>query len=316
MTRPPAAKADGVVVRVTAAAKINLYLHVTGQRSDGYHTLDSLVAFAGIGDALEARAADDLSLGLEGPFAAGLPAGDDNLVLRAARALQSALGLNAGARLVLQKRLPPASGIGGGSADAAATLRALMRLWNARPDPATLDAIALNLGADVPVCLRGVAAFMGGIGEDLAPAPTLPTASLVLVNPGQPVSTPEVFRRRAGAFSPPARFTETPRDAAHLAQLLETRRNDLDAPARALCPAIGEALEALARCPGVLLARMSGSGATCFGLFADAGPATEAAFALMRAHPRWWVKAGSLEGDTTRLENRTAAPPARGTAVH
>ena len=316
MTPLPAAKADAGGVRVTAAAKINLYLHVTGRRGDGYHTLDSLVAFAGIGDGIEARPAADLSLAVEGPFAAGLSAGDDNLVLRAARALQAAVGTEQGARLILQKRLPTASGIGGGSADAAATLRALMRLWNARPDAAVLDAIALKLGADVPVCLGGVAAFMGGIGENLSPAPILPAASVVLVNPGQPVSTPEVFGRRQGAFSAPARFSETPRDAAHLAQLLKARRNDLEAPARALCPAIGEVLAALDRCPGVLLARMSGSGATCFGLFAEVGAATEAAFALMRANPRWWVKAGSLEGDTTRLENRIAAPPGGGTAIH
>ncbi len=311
MNRPPAAKADGAVVRVTAAAKINLYLHVTGRRGDGYHLLDSLVAFCGIGDGLEARAADDLSLAIEGPFAAGVPAGDDNLVLRAARALQAALGGENGAlggengaRLILRKRLPPASGIGGGSADAAATLRALMRLWHARPDEAVLDALALELGADVPVCLQGRAAFMGGIGEELTRAPPLPPASIVLANPGVPVATPEVFRRRAGPFSAPARFAEAPRDAGRLAELLSARRNDLDAPARALCPAIGEVVDALARCPGALLARMSGSGATCFGLFADAGQATEAAFALMRAHPHWWVKAGSLESDANRLETR------------
>lgn len=304
---PPAARTDGGVVRVTAAAKVNLYLHVTGRRADGYHTLDSLVAFCGIGDAIEARAADALSLSIEGPFAAGLPAGEDNLVLRAARALRAALGIERGARIVLHKRLPPASGIGGGSADAAATLRALMRLWNARPPDAALAALALALGADVPVCLDGRAAFMGGIGEDLAPAPALPPATIVLANPGVPVATPDVFRRRAGSFSAPARFSEAPRDAARLAELLRERRNDLDAPARALCPAVGEVVDALERCPGVLLARMSGSGATCFGLFADAGHATEAAFALARAHPRWWVKAGSLESDANRLENRAAA---------
>lgn len=315
MNRPPAAKADGGVVRVTAAAKVNLYLHVTGRRADGYHTLDSLVAFCGIGDAIEARAVPpaggqktaDVSLSIEGPFAAGLPTGGDNLVLRAAGALRAALDIESGARIVLHKRLPPASGIGGGSADAAATLRALMRLWNARPAEATLDALALKLGADVPVCLKGRAAFMGGIGEELVPAPALPPASIVLANPGVPVATPEVFRRRQGAFSAPARFSETPRDAAHLAELLRQRRNDLDAPARALCPAIGEVVDALERCPGVLLARMSGSGATCFGLFADVGAATEAAFALARAHPRWWVKAGSLESDANRLENRAGA---------
>jgi len=310
---PPAAT-DGAV-RAIAAAKVNLYLHVTGRRDDGYHLLDSLVAFAGIGDALEARPAADLSLTVEGPFAQTLSADENNLALRAARALKDASGATTGARIVLQKNLPVASGIGGGSADAAATIRALMRLWNVRPDEARLGALALSLGADVPVCLKGRAVFMGGIGEDLTPAPALPAASIVLANPGLPVATPEVFRRRQGAFSPPARFSETPRDAAALAELLRTRRNDLEAPARALCPAVGEVLDALARRPGALIARMSGSGATCFALFDGPGPAAEAALALGRAHPGWWVRAGALESDANRLESKTAAPPAGGTAA-
>ncbi|MEK7245369.1 MAG: 4-(cytidine 5'-diphospho)-2-C-methyl-D-erythritol kinase, partial [Pseudomonadota bacterium] len=326
--------------------------------------LDSLVAFAGIGDTVEVRRAgltprasnnaplsghavppaggrktDGFSLTIEGPFAANIPEGSDNLVLRAARALARAAQVDAGADIRLVKRLPPASGIGGGSADAAATLRALMRLWDVRPDarapigahqknragirPRALAALALELGADVPVCLAGQAAFVGGIGEELAPAPALPAAWIVLANPGVPVSTPEVFRRRAGPFSAPARFSETPGTAAELARLLKARGNDLETPARAICPAIGDAIAALERCPGALIARMSGSGATCFALFGLPGAATEAAFALARAHPQWWVKAGSLESDATRLENRTAPgddsisrPPTGAGAVH
>ncbi len=281
-------------IRVAAPAKINLYLHVIGKRADGYHVLDSLVAFADVGDTLEATRADALSLAVEGPFAGAVPAGDDNLVLRAGRALADLTGETRGAALRLVKRLPAASGIGGGSADAAAALRALMRLWRANPAPEALAALALGLGADVPVCLGSRAAFMGGIGEELAPSPPLPKTSIVLANPGRAVATPEVFRRRAGPFSAPARFSEAPGDAAQLARLLKARGNDLEAPARALCPAIGEVLAALASRPGALIARMSGSGATCFALFAEQGAAREAAAALARAEPGWWVAAGSL----------------------
>lgn len=314
MTRPPAEAAEESV-RVAAPAKVNLYLHVVGRRPDGYHRLDSLVAFAGIGDTVEVRnavppvggqIADRFSLTVEGPFAAGVPSGADNLALRAAAALARAAGTDLGADIRLVKRLPPASGIGGGSSDAAAALRALMRLWDVRLDARALSGLALGLGADVPVCLAGRAAFVGGIGEELTPAPPLPPAWIVLANPGQAVPTPEVFRRRAEPFSAPARFSERPKTAAELAILLKTRRNDLEAPARTICPAIGDVLADLSRQPGALIARMSGSGATCFALFAEAGAATEAAFALARARPGWWVKAGSLESDATRLESRAA----------
>lgn len=297
MAEPPSRAA----IRLAAPAKINLYLHVVGRRSDGYHLLDSLVAFAGIGDTLTAQPADGFSLALDGPFAHDVPAGDDNLVLKAARALATAAGARAGARLTLVKRLPAASGIGGGSADAAACLRALVRLWNVDIDDKTLATIALALGADVPVCLKGHASYLGAIGEDLALAPVLPKAWIVLANPRVPLATPDVFRARQGPFSAPARLEHPPADAADLARLLAARRNDLTEAAIGLAPAIGEALEALARCPGALIARMSGSGATCFALFANVESATEAAFALVRAHPKWWVKAGSLESDAGRI---------------
>ena len=167
-----------------APAKVNLYLHLTGRRDDGYHLLDSLVVFAGIGDTLSAAPAETLSLQVTGPFAAGLAGEPDNLVLRAARALAAAAGVAAGAHLVLDKHLPVASGIGGGSADAAAALRLLCRLWRVTPQPAALARLAAGLGADVPVCLAGHAARMGGIGERLEPAPVLPACGIVLVNPG------------------------------------------------------------------------------------------------------------------------------------
>jgi 4-diphosphocytidyl-2-C-methyl-D-erythritol kinase len=276
-----------------APAKINLHLHVIGRRDDGYHLLDSLVVFAGVGDRLTVSPSDALSLQLTGPFAAGLRAEPDNLVLRAARALGGFGGVRPVGALVLEKNLPVASGIGGGSADAAAALRLLSRFWDIAAGPEDLARIGQGLGADVPVCIASRPAIMGGIGEVLAAAPPLPRAGLVLVNPGAAVSTPSVFRARTGGFSSPAGFPGqgwTSVDAL-VGSLLPTR-NDLELPARALAPSIGSALDALAAVPGCLLARMSGSGATCFGLFASAEAAEAAAAALAR--PGWWTWGGGL----------------------
>jgi 4-diphosphocytidyl-2-C-methyl-D-erythritol kinase len=272
-----------------APAKVNLFLHVTGRRADGYHLLDSLVAFAGAGDRLHAADADSLSLSLTGRFGAALSAEPDNLVLRAALALARAAGRPPRARLVLDKALPVASGIGGGSADAAAALRVLARLWGV---PGATPELALTLGADVPVCLGSRAARMGGVGEILAPAPLLPRCGLVLANPGFGVSTPEVFRARTGGFSAPAILPEGWADAAAMAADLARLRNDLEAPALALRPAIGEVLASLRALPGSLLARMSGSGATCFAVFSD--PAAAAAAAAGLRGPGWWVWGGGL----------------------
>ncbi len=286
-----AAPADAAATSAPAQAKINLYLHVVGRRADGFHLLDSLVAFAGVGDVVAARPADSLTLAIDGPFASDLvaaPAGD-NLVLRAARALAEAAGTPPRAALALTKSLPVASGIGGGSADAAAALRALARLWGVAIDDAALTRIAAGLGADVPVCLAGRTSFMGGIGEEIAPAPPLPRAGMVLVNPRIALPTPAVFKRREGPFSPPARFAGAPRDAQTLAALLAGRGNDLTAPARAIVPAIDEVLAALAASPGCLLARLSGSGATCFGLYADADAAQRAAAWIAARSAAWWI---------------------------
>jgi 4-diphosphocytidyl-2-C-methyl-D-erythritol kinase len=254
--------------------------------------LDSLVAFADCGDVIRASEAADLTLTVGGPFATGLAAETDNLVLRAARMLATAAGLPARARLALEKHLPVASGIGGGSADAAATLRLLCRLWGIAPDPATLDLLALRLGADVPVCLRCRPARMGGVGEILQPAPALPQCAVLLVNPGIAVATAAVFRARSGPFSAPARLLAGWTDAAAMAADLAALANDLEASARDLCPAISDVLAAIAAQPGCLLARMSGSGATCFGLFADPAAAEHAAAVTARAG--WWVWAGAL----------------------
>jgi len=277
-----------------APAKVNLYLHVLGRRPDGYHLLDSLIVFAGIGDEVAVTPAADLALVVEGPFAGVVPAGPENLVLRAARLLAERMGVSAGARIRLTKRLPVAAGIGGGSADAAAALKALCALWRVDPDPAAMAGLALSLGADVPVCLAGVPAFVGGVGEDIAPPPPLPTAWMVLVNPGVAVSTPHIFKARTGAFSAAGRFRAAPEDAAALFAALAGCRNDLTAAALTLAPAIADALAALGAQPGCALARMSGSGATCFGLFAEAGHAAAAAAAIAAAHAPWWVKAAPM----------------------
>ena len=277
-----------------APAKVNLYLHVTGRRPDGYHLLDSLVVFAGVADEVRAEPGGRLSLTLYGPFAAGLDAGGDNLVLRAARALAAAAGVTAGARLTLDKRLPVASGIGGGSADAAATLIVLSEMWGVRLANGALAMLAQRLGADVPVCLAGRPARMGGTGEALGPAPELPECGLLLVNPGIAVSTAEVFAARAGGWSEAANLPERWTDAVAMASDLRALDNDLERPARALCPAIGVTLAAIGSRRGCLLARMSGSGATCYGLFGTAWAAAEAATSLARAG--WWCWGGALRG--------------------
>jgi 4-diphosphocytidyl-2-C-methyl-D-erythritol kinase len=274
-----------------AAAKVNLFLRVTGRRADGYHELESLAVFAGAGagDVLRAAPSAALSLRITGRFAAELGPAPDNLVLRAARALATQAGREAAAALTLEKNLPVASGIGGGSADAAATLRLLTRLWRLpAPPPA---AMALKLGADVPVCLRGAPCVMRGVGEILSPAPELPVFGLALVNPGMGVATPAVFQARQGGFSPPAALPAAWPDAARLARDLAALGNDLQAPALTLCPAIADVLAALRALPGCLLAQMSGSGATCFGLFAT--PVQAAAAARLNTQAGWWAWGGT-----------------------
>ena len=284
-------------LRLAAPAKLNLYLHVVGRRPDAYHLLDSLVAFAAVGDELTFAPAPDLSLVIDGPFGSSLGIDDDNLVLKAARALATHVGRTPAAAMRLTKRLPVASGIGGGSADAAATLRGLNRLWALGLSDTTLARIGLALGADVPVCLAGVASFFGGIGEEIAAAGFLPTAHIVLVNPGMPLATASVFRARAqsgATYSAPARWTDAVPDAVTLAGLLAKRSNDLTAAAIGLVPPIADVLTALEHQPPCLLARLSGSGATCFGLFAERGAAREAAAAIADVHREWWVVVTTL----------------------
>lgn len=274
-----------------APAKVNLTLHVTGRTENGYHLLDSLVVFGPAADLLHARPADRLTLTIDGPFAHGLDPGPGNLVVRAACALADRAGIAPGAALRLEKYLPVASGIGGGSADAGAALRLLSRLWGVSLPGAVMADIAAGLGADVPACLVSRPAIMSGIGECLTAAPRLPQCGLLLVNPGVAVATADVFRARTGGGRPAAEWPAGWVDAAAMASTLARLHNDLEAPALAICPVIGDVLTALRALPGCLLARMSGSGATCFGLFADAGAAGAAGVALP---PGWWRHAGAL----------------------
>ena len=281
---------NGATLRLTARAKINLYLHVVGRRADGYHLMDSLVCFAELGDELTIAPDARLSLALDGPFAPALSS-SDNLVLRAARLVDPGRG----AALRLNKQLPVAAGIGGGSADAAAALVGLSRLWDL-PLPRVSEVLAL--GADLPVCLAGGPSFVGGIGEMLVAAPALPPTYLLLANPRRPLPTLEVFRRygqdSGGRYSAPARWADVPADAGELAGRLAERGNDLTEAAIALVPEIGDLLTAIEAAPGCLLARMSGSGASCFGLFAASEAAAKAAASLQVVEKNWWVRATAI----------------------
>ena len=245
-----------------------------------------------MGDELRAWPAATLSLAVDGPFCAAVGESADNLVLRAADALAERASVELGARLGLRKNLPVASGIGGGSADAAATLRLLARMWKPGLPASDLAAVALALGADVPVCLDSRTARMGGVGERITAGPVLPPGGIALVNPGEPVATTQVFAERGGAFSAAADLPSRWHDVATMAADLRALRNDLQGPAIGLCPAIGRALAALTARPDCLLARMSGSGATCFGLFPTPEAARQAVEELRM--PGWWSWGGAL----------------------
>lgn len=272
---------------LTARAKINLSLHVTGRRGDGYHLLDSFVVFTDFGDRVSIAPSDSLSLTVTGPRAEGVPDDSSNLCLRAARLFDLP-----GCAITLDKHLPAAAGIGGGSADAAAVIALLWKATGQMPDPAQV----LALGADVPVCLTGQPVRMRGIGEDLTPAPALPPLWCVLVNPGVAVPTGAVFRALLEVDNPPmADFPTRWAGPAALCDWLADQRNDLQPPACAAQPAIAGVLAAIAD-TGALLTRMSGSGATCFGLFDRPESADRAAQALAR--PGWWVQASALASDT------------------
>lgn len=281
-----------------APAKVNLSLRVLGRRADGYHELDSLVAFAGVGDELSLSPGEPSGVQISGPFGAGLSTGPDNLVLKAERVLREEIaGLRSG-RFHLVKRLPVASGIGGGSADAAAALRLLARLNDLPLSHPALLAAAGRIGADVPVCLEARARVMRGVGDQLGPPLRLPRLFALLVNPGIAVETAPVFRAlglqagqgHAGGVVAFKADGASPATSASLIASLAASGNDLEAPARAVAPIIGEVLAALSAASSCRLARMSGSGATCFALFDDCRTSAAAAKLLAHDRPDWWVK--------------------------
>lgn len=279
-----------MTVTERACAKVNLALHVIARRQDGYHELDSLVAFADIADVLEFEPAERLELVLRGQFASRLTTGSDNLVIRAARSLAGRVpGQVMAARITLTKNLPVASGLGGGSSDAAATLRGLLRLWGKTLPDETLSTLASELGADVPVCLHQQACRMQGIGERITKIGASVPRPAVLVTPGVELATASVFARlglaKGEIFGQPLASPSN-----HAAW-----RNDLMTAAVSLAPEISDALSGLENQPGIVRALMSGSGASCYGIFESEDASRTAAARIAAAHPAWWVRSTILQ---------------------
>ena len=279
-----------------APAKINLYLHVTGRRDNGYHELDSLVVFADVGDRVRAKLAMKTTLEISGPYAGELENCEGNLVLRAFKALSAYIGSTANIGLKLEKNLPVASGIGGGSADASAVIKALIKLWDIHLDERDLFGLALDLGADVPACLVGKPTYMSGMGEILEPVEKLPALPAVLVNPDIRIPTSAVFKGFSMRISEPGRINDMPGDIEGLVSILAGRRNDLYDTANDIVPEIANVLSMLEATSGCLLARMSGSGATCFGIYGNDADAQVAAHMIGGIRPYWWVVPTILQG--------------------
>jgi 4-diphosphocytidyl-2-C-methyl-D-erythritol kinase len=274
-----------------AFAKINLALHVRGKEPDGYHRIETVFAFAEDGDSLSVSGGKRLSLEIQGPFAGSIPLGSDNLVLRAAETLRRHFAVTAGAALRLEKNLPPASGIGGGSADAAAALRLLNKWWNLGANETLLTELARDLGADVPACVLSRARLGTGRGDRLLPIDdsSIRSAPLLLVNPGIPVQTPAVFRGWDGV-------DRGALDAPTALDALKKGRNDLEQAARRLAQPIGDVLARLGEAAGAMTVRMSGSGATCFALFRSGAERNKAAAAIASERPSWWQLSTRIRG--------------------
>ena len=273
-----------------APAKINLYLHVTGRRRDGLHNIDSLVVFADFGDSIFVQRDKDLVLEITGPFANHLSANEDNLVLKAANLLAQYSNVKPQAKIYLAKNLPIASGIGGGSADAAAALVSLSQLWELGLPKKSLLKIAAELGADIPACISREPVLISGYGDKLSPVSPFPSGWLLLVNSGVPVSTKLVYKRHNGKFTKPAVIDYIPSDLPSFAVLLEKLSNDLTAAALSIAPTIGKTIEIIAATEGNLLSRLSGSGATCFGLYEHKKEAERAMQTVLKLEPKWWVQ--------------------------
>lgn len=273
---------------------MNLALHVTGRRADGYHLIESLCVFCAFGDTITVTHAEEDGFSVTGRFAGDVPSGPDNLVLKARDSFRAQRGAdpNRPVSILLDKSIPVTSGVGGGSSDAAATLRAMARLSGQQPTDAGLRQLGIRLGADVPMCLAARPLIARGIGEEIEPIASFPALHLVLVNPGVAVETPRVFAALLAKDNPALPPLPGKLDMDSLLDWLRTTRNDLAGPALALAPVIGEAIAAL-EAEGALLARMSGSGATCFGIFADAASADRAASSILARRPDFFVTATS-----------------------
>ena len=281
-------------IKASAPAKVNLTLHVTGQRGDGYHLLDSLVVFADVADQLTATTAPDMRMSVSGPFSPGVPSDHTNLIMRAAETLRAVRGVKLGAALTLEKHLPHAAGIGSGSSDAAATLAMLAELWQVATLPATAPEVAA-LGADVPVCVGAPRpARMSGIGDVLSPVASLPDCALVLVRPPVDVPTPEVFKRLGTKDGSPMSQLREGLDYEGFVRWLMAQRNDLQTPAEAIAPEITEAIARLKSLPAVSVVGMSGSGATCFAVVKDMATARHVARIVQVARMEWWVAPAAL----------------------
>ncbi|NCZ64954.1 MAG: 4-(cytidine 5'-diphospho)-2-C-methyl-D-erythritol kinase [Rhodobacteraceae bacterium] len=275
-------------IKVTAHAKVNLTLHVVGQRANGYHELHSLVCLTEFGDQIHLSPGAEFSFQVIGPYAAGIPVDESNLVVQAAKFMAQTHSKSLDCQIILEKNLPMASGIGGGSSDAAAVMRALSQYWSV-PLPNVDELMAL--GADIPVCMNKGLTLMQGAGEDVTQLSTAPNWGLVLVNPSVGVSTPAVFNALDSKQNPPMQnVAENCVDIAWLGD----QRNDLEPPAKAMVPEIATVVDAISEIPLCQVARMSGSGATCFGLFTDIRRANVAADHLQQAHPNWWVVATKM----------------------
>ena len=280
---------------IAAPAKINLFLHITGKRDDGYHLIQSLMAFVDVGDELVFSPYDGLFIDVEGPFAGDLSADPHrNLVYKAAKLLAAEYGVSAHGRVVLRKNLPVASGVAGGSSDAAAALKGFVKLWQLPDENHRLLKLAQQLGADVPACLAHRPVWAEGVGEKMTYLQGMPVLHLVLLNPLVPTPTQEVFARFSSKFSVPLQFSGRRKSVQEWIADFKLYRNDLTEAASSVCPEIHQVLAALRDTPNCHLARLSGSGATCFGVYDSAAAAQAAVNKLRQSHPRWWVAAAKL----------------------
>lgn len=279
-----------------AAAKVNLYLHVTGKLDNGYHTLDSLITFADTGDKISVSPANEFTFEMNGRFADALKdePPENNLVVRAAKRIAQEVDGDLHVKITLTKNLPVAAGLGGGSSDAAATIRALLQHWKKSVNDEKLQALGAELGADIPVCMKVKTARVRGFGEILTPVKLNEPLYAVLIHPGKSCSTADIFGKYGGAYSQNADIPASIKDTGALLAALAKTRNDLENTAKKVVPEIGSALQAIGVQEGCVLARMSGSGATCFGLFTSRKMAENSAFVIQINNPKWWVKAVSL----------------------